>query len=111
MLPRSYTPLPTTFANSPLPLSHHRMDVTGLGGIFVKVFTHSSPAPDVEDGEDGIDANVDPGSFYGTPPPLLAGSTVSFADFVSAPPPRPSRHTRGSFLPAAQLSLSHQSDA
>jgi hypothetical protein len=74
MSPLSYTPLPTTFAevaNSPLPLSHHRMDVTGLGGIFAKVFTHSSPTVGVEDGEDGIDADVDPGSFYGTPPALL----------------------------------------
>jgi inositol phosphorylceramide synthase regulatory subunit len=106
-----------------LPLSRHHMHGMILGGTPVKDFYSPLPALDVENGEDGIDADVDSGSFYGAPPPLPvhtipspsavtngnatsahrsrgtgAGSTGSFADFVSAPPPRRSRRTRGSLL-------------
>jgi len=74
-----------------------------------------SALPDLEaDADDGIDTDVDLGALYSATSPLPvhslpspsthrnkstgAGSAGSFADFVSAPPPRRARHTRGSLL-------------
>ncbi|KAI0258942.1 Inositolphosphorylceramide synthase subunit Kei1-domain-containing protein [Gloeopeniophorella convolvens] len=47
------------------------------------------------------DADADVDAFYGAPPAHRtagSGSAGSFADFVSAPPPRRARRTRGSLL-------------
>ena len=84
------------------------------------------PASGSDNGSDSIEEEVDLESFYGTTPTLpvhsipptsvvpgingsgtssahrsrgsAAGSTGSFADFVSAPPPKRTRPTRGSLL-------------
>jgi len=102
-------------------LSRTHMNGTSSGGTpLVKDSFSPLPALDVENGDDAIDADIDPGSFYpespalpvhGIPSPSAvtsnnahrtrgtsAGSAGSFADFVSAPPPRRSRRTRGSLL-------------
>jgi hypothetical protein len=75
-----------------------------------------SALPDLEadNADDGIDTDVDLGALYSATSPLPvhsvpspstyrskstgAGSIGSFADFVSAPPPRRARRTRGSLL-------------
>jgi hypothetical protein len=100
------------------------MNGTSSGSTpLVKDFYAPLPTLDAENGDDGIDADVDPGSFYSAPPALPvhsipspssvtstnaisghrsrgtgAGSLGSFTDFVGAPPPRRSRRTRGSLL-------------
>jgi hypothetical protein len=107
-----------------LPLSRMNVNATGSGATpLVKDSFSPLPAFDAENGDDGIDADVDFATLYGTPPALPvhsmppsspitnsstssshrsrsagAGSAGSFADFVSAPPPHRARRTRGSLL-------------
>jgi hypothetical protein len=95
-----------------LPLS--RTNTNGTGMPFAKDSFSALPDLDADTADDGIDTNVDLSALYGTPPPLpvhnipspsrhrssrsTPGSVGSFADFVSAPPPRRARRTRGSLL-------------
>lgn len=84
-----------------------------MGMPFAKDSFSALPDLDADNADDGIDTDVDLGALYGTPPPLAVhnipspsthrgrstpGSAGSFADFVSAPPPRRTRRTRGSLL-------------
>jgi len=98
-----------------LPLSRSNTNGTASGGIpLVKDSYSALPDLEADNPDDGIDTDVDLGALYGATPPLPvhslpspsthrsrstgAGSAGSFADFVSAPPPRRARRTRGSLL-------------
>jgi len=107
-----------------LPLTRLNMYGTSSGSTpLAKDDFSNLPAFDADGCGDCLDADVDFNSSYGPPPALPvhnlpsppfsasssvfsahcsrsggAGSTGSFADFVSAPPPRRSRRTRGSLL-------------
>ena len=104
-----------------LPLT--RLGTSSGGTPLAKDSFPTLPPLDADDCGDCLDADVDLGSSYGTPPALPmhsipsppingstsmssthrsrsagAGSTGSFTDFISAPPPRRPRRTRGSLL-------------
>ena len=107
-----------------LPLTRLHMYGTSSGGTpLAKDSFPTLPSLDADSCGDCLDADIDLGSSYGTPPALPvhnipcppmnggssmssghrsrsagAGSTGSFTDFISAPPPRRSRRTRGSLL-------------
>ncbi len=107
-----------------LPLTRLNLYGMSSGGTPLAKDSFSTlPALDADEGGDCLDADIDLGSSYGVAPALpvhsipsppingnssissahrsrstCAGSTGSFADFVSAPPPRRPRRTRGSLL-------------
>ena len=107
-----------------LPLTRLNLYGTGSGGTpLAKDSYPTHPSFDADGCGDCLDADIDLGSSYGTPPALPVhnlpsppingssgmssghrsrstggGSTGSFTDFISAPPPRRPRRTRGSLL-------------
>ncbi|KAI0306113.1 Inositolphosphorylceramide synthase subunit Kei1-domain-containing protein [Multifurca ochricompacta] len=106
--------------------SYRSLPLSRTGTPLIKDSFSTLPPLDADNGGDSIDADVDLDSFYDStttlpvhnisPPSAVtsinnnntssaqrsrgtgAGSTGSFADFVSAPPPRRARRTRGSLL-------------
>jgi hypothetical protein len=104
------------------------MNGAASGGLpFTKDSFSALPDLDADNADDGIDTDVDLGASYGAPPPLPvhsiptppthrsrstgAGSAGSFADFVSAPPPRRARRTRGSLLAGSSRTASNSGSA
>ena len=107
-----------------LPLTRLNTYGAGSGGTPIAKDSFASLPPlDTGDCGDCLDEDIDLGSSYGTPPALpvhsipsspingsntmssghrsrstCGGSTGSFTDFISAPPPRRPRRTRGSLL-------------